>query len=91
VSPPPADRFGPGSDPSRAARLAGMSRGWLIFLTITVLGALVLPLAWEHPSLSRREKIFIIALGCLQTLAAVVVFAFFVVWVVGWFRAQLAG
>lgn len=68
---------------------APVSRAWLYVLALVVLGALVTPIALEHRGISRREKLFIIALGCLQTLAAVLVFAAFVVRMIGWFRSQL--
>ncbi len=68
---------------------APVSRAWLYVLALVVLGALVTPIALEHRGISRREKLFIIALGCLQTLAAVVVLAAFVIWMIGWFRSQL--
>jgi hypothetical protein len=74
------------SEPGPAKPAAGVSRGLLYFLALVALGILVLPIVLQHPSLSRREKIFFIALGGAQTLAAVVCLVLFAVWMLGWLR-----
>jgi hypothetical protein len=66
-----------------------LSRGWLYFLALVALGALVIPVVRERRDLSPRERMLIIALGCLQTLAALVVGALFVVWLLGRMRGEM--
>ena len=77
---------GPEEPPERSGEL---SRGWLYLLALVFLGALVAPFAWKHPAISRREKLLIIGLGSLQTLAAIVVGVLFFAWMAGWLRRQL--
>ena len=77
---------GPEAPPEYSGQL---SRRWLYALALVFIGALVTPIAWKHPGISRREKLLIIALGCLQTLAAVAVAVLFCGWMAARVRSQL--
>lgn len=77
---------GPEAPPEYSGQL---SRRWLYALALVFIGALVTPIAWRHPGLSRREKLLIIGLGCLQTLAAVVFALLFCAWMAARVRQQL--
>ena len=70
-------------------RSGELGRAWLYLLALVFLGVLVAPFACKHPAISRREKLLIIGLGGLQTLAAIVVAVLFCAWLAGWLRRQL--
>jgi hypothetical protein len=87
VNQPPLAKLVP---PGGGGRYAGLSRGQLIFLATVVMGVLVIAAVRDRPDLSRRDKLLIVSLGCLQTLAAAVVLVFFTVWIFGWASRQLS-
>ncbi len=71
-----------GADAPRALLYSGALLFW---------GALIIPVALISRRVGRAEKIFICALGASQTLASIIIFLWYLIWMVNHTLEQMSG